>query len=73
MDTHSVTHTHTHTHARTHPHTHARMHTHTHTICLSLTHTTVVYQGCNVTEGKFFKKRKVFKEADLKEPTEVKG
>ena len=55
---HTHTHTHAHAHAHTHTHTHARTHARR-----------VVYQG-NGTEGKVFKKRKVFKE-DLKELTEV--
>ena len=56
-------HTHTHKHTPTHTCTHAHAHTHTHT------HKPVAYQG-NETEGKVFKKRKVFRE-DLKELTEV--
>ena len=55
--------THTHTCKHTHRPTRTRMHTHTHT------HKPVTYQG-NEMEEKVFKKRKVFKE-DLKEPTEV--
>ena len=58
-------------------HTHASTHTDSHTHARARvrpppTHTPVAYQGNqdNKSEGKVFKKRKVFKE-DLKELTEV--
>ena len=63
-------------HTHSHAHTHTRTRTHTqrlaHARARAPTHTPVAYQGNqdNKTEGKVFKKRKVFKE-DLKELTEV--
>ena len=58
--------THTHTNTHTHKYTHTQTHTHIHTHTNTHTHTqTLISQG-NGTEGKFFQKRKVFKE-DFKE------